>query len=295
MKKLVVIAVLTLGLGSKAGAFVDLGNGQVMLEYGDSYGSVGAAYDVNYYNLGFYNGVNPDEVVVQPGQVINIGYTSGQEYYYGEQTYVEPTYVEPTYYTEPSCTEPTYYTEPSYTEPAYYTEPSYTEPAYYQEPSYTAEPTYTTIGKSYVYTGYGDNSGYNADRACQLNNEIIIPAGGTYAASAYIGTGGYDMGFVDSTCLDGNGGTFQAPGGGICGVTTAIHMAGKSAGLTVVQANAHNNGDGTTGVGYATAEDQASYNYGTSDLVMVNPYDHAVKLTCQYSGGAISATWSEEQ
>lgn len=293
MKKVLAITMAAvLAMGTSASAYIDLGNGQVQLEYGESYGSVAAAYGVNYYNLGYYNNCDVDSCVVQPGDVINIGTASAQSYYYGAN--------------DGSATNSTYYSTPDYT--AYYDNgtvyaDSYNDTYYYDnstvyvdsytEPSYAyAEPSYDWAGGSAsIAAGYGGNAGVNVARACELNNNIVIPAGGTYYASAYLGDGSYDMGFVDATCLNSDGTTYQAPGGGICPVTTTIHMAGKAAGLNVIQANPHNGGS-DTGVSYAAAEDQAMFNAGTSDLIMSNPYDHDIVLTCSYVNGVITASFN---
>lgn len=330
-------------------AYIDLGNGYVELEYGDSYGSIGAAYDVNYYNLGYYNGVDPDEVVVYPGDVIQIGYSSADEYYYGETSYNDyygsdyydygysnnnyyDNYYDYSYdysydtnyqygydygYTDTSDYGITYgfeyYTTDEYGNDIAY-EYGYTENhfnsydnavSYEVKPAASIEvydtvsvPEYTEvqqvsyadqIGSASYAIGYTGNAAVNVSRACELNNDIIIPAGGTYRASDYIGSGSYDKGFVDAPGLMSDGSRPMMPGSGICPVTTYIYQAGKDAGLTVVERNDHSG----AACSYADAGEQAMYNYGSSDLVMVNPYDHDIKLSCSYDGVTLSAAFYE--
>ena len=271
MKKVLVATLIaSVAIGMKAGAYIDLGNGQVILEYGDSYGSVAADYDLNYYNLGYYNGQDPDAVVVMPGDVISIGQASAASYYYGyeDETYSSYSYNE------------SY--DSGYDYGGYY--------GGYNDYSYQSD--YSEVyGSSYIPVGYDANSGYNANVACQLQDGVEIAPGQTYNIDNYLGDGGYGYGFIDSTCLDGQGGTFQAPGGGICGVSTAIHKAGKEAGLTILRRVPHNNGDGTTGVSYASAEDQAAFNAGGANLIMRNDTGQTVKLSASYDGYGVSAKW----
>ena len=271
MKKVLVATLIAaVAIGTQAGAYIDLGNGQVQLEYGDSYGSVAGAMGLNYYNLGYYNGCDPDYTVVHPGDVISIGQASAGSYYYGYEDNAS------------------YYGgyDSGY---GYNYEPEY---SYQPENYYSYEQDYSQVyGSSYIPVGYDANSGYNANVACKLMDGVEIAPGQTYNIDDYLGDGGYGYGFIDSTCLDGQGGTFQAPGGGICGVSTAIHKAGKEAGLTILRRVPHNNGDGTTGVSYASAEDQAAFNAGGANLIMRNDTGQTVKLSASYDGYGVSAKW----
>ncbi len=319
---LILLSVCLIGQINVYAWHYDPSDGGIVFDWDDSYGGIAADFNMNYYNLGFYNGENPDEVICYPGKKIFIGQTSGQEYFYGNTDtthyWSDPSYQPVSTY---NYTEPTYNYDYSYTPPVenytncydeygnyVYYNPNYNvvnennnhtydiNGTVYEDTSshyndYTV--TNNVYGSSYVALGYGGGSATNAARAAELNNNIIIPAGGIYSASSYLGDGGYGMGFVDATCLDGMGGTFQAPGGGICGITTTIHMAGKNTeGMTILQANPHNNGDGTTGVSYASPEDQASFSAGSSDLVMRNDTGHDLILNCSYVNGGATASFS---
>ncbi len=321
MKRILLTATAFLLLGTQASAYIDLGNGYVELEYGDSYGSVGADYDINYYNLGYYNGVDPDQTVVYPGDIIQLGYASAAEYYYGETTSYSDCYnynYDYSYdygygydcgynydygynydcgynynygYDYGYSYDYGYNSGYDYTLNNNYGYTSGTD--YYETPAAeTSAPVYdysTVIGSASYAIGYAGNAGQNVSRACELNNEVIIPAGGTYRASDYIGSGSYDMGFVDAPGLMSNGSTPLMPGSGICPVTTYICKAGRDAGLTILEANDHSGAS----CAYAAPGEQAMYNFGTSDLVMANPYDHPIKITCSYVDGNLSASISE--
>lgn len=273
MKKVLVLTVVAaLAIGTTAGAYIDNGDGTVTLEYGDSYGSVAADYNLNYYNLGYYNCEDPDSTVVLPGQTIYLGESSYGSYW-GGSGYTDYGYSDQTYESGGS---------------GYDYSSNQTYDSGYSQPIYTEESVY---GSSYIPVGYDVNSGYNASVACQLQDGVEIAPGQTYNIDNYLGDGGYGYGFIDSTCLDGQGGTYQAPGGGICGVSTAVHVAGKKAGLTILRRVPHNNGDGTTGVSYASADDQAAFNAGGANLIMRNDTDQTVKLSASYDGYGVSASW----
>lgn len=269
-------------------AYVVNEDGSITLEYGDSYGNVAADFGLNYYNLGYYNGQNPDSDVVLPGQTIHLGESSYGSYW-GGTGYTDYGYSDQTYASSGTNDYYSSYGEvysdwsgntwgQQYTDPYY----GYSEPAYYDG---------TVYGSSYIATGYGDASGYNANVACQLTDGVTLAPGETYYIDNYLGDGGYGMGFIDSECLDGQGGTFLAPGGGICSVSTAIHMASKDAGLTIVRRVPHNNGDGTTGVSYASADDQAAFSAGGANLIVQNNTDQNVTLSTSYDGNGVSAKW----
>ena len=314
--KIALLTIALIGMSSNVSAFIDNGNGTVTLEYGESYGSIANDYNMNYMDLGQANGVNPHDVVVHPGDVINIGGATFEPSNENHMCDNIGTYTEnQTYVENPSYTESQYYGQPAYNEYSeeygYYDDcGNWTEgyntlasdgnrvdygTTYVEDTGYYSDVVYGsngTSGSASIVAGYGGNAGQNVALACSLNNNIVIPAHGTYSASAYLGDGGYDMGFLDATCLNSDGTTYQAAGGGICPVTTTIHMAGKAAGLEVVQANPHNGGNGSTGVTYALPEDQAMFNAGTSDLVMVNPYDYPITLNCGYDGSVITASFN---
>lgn len=323
MKRLLLTGAFVLGFGLSVSAYTINGDGSVTLDYGDSLGSVAADFNMNYNNLGYYNGLDADYAVVQPGQTLYLGESSYSSLYGGEHPdygYSNQAYSGSTAYTPNYSTDAYGYTiNTNYYDSPYYGEPAYneysTEYSYYDENGMLQEgyETLAADGSKVVYgtvtdynsvydtvigtascaIGYSGNAGVNVSRACELNNNIVIPAGGTYSASTYIGAGDASMGFVEATCLNSDGTTFEAYGGGICPVTTYIYQAGRDAGLDVVKRQEHQGGDSYTCPYAPNAEDQAMYNYGTSDLVMVNNTGKDIVLNCSYVNGVISATWSE--
>lgn len=264
-RKALLIALLLMSMGSKAEAFTDCG-WYVVLEDGESYGSVASAYGLNYYDLGRYNGVNPDDVVVHAGDTIAIGAIP-------YDTHKTPDY--------------TYYLDNGTVEQGYETGVDWQDTTGY-ESGYVYADDNGVYGSAYISAGYTGNAGINVSRACELNNGVVIPAGGTYCASNYIGAGDASMGFVEAMGLMADGSSVPMYGSGICPVTTAIYQAGRDAGLEVVARQPHVGG----ACSYAPEEEnQAMYNYGTSDLVMVNPYPYPIELKCGYDGYTISAVF----
>lgn len=116
----------------------------------------------------------------------------------------------------------------------------------------------------------------NIKLASKYINELVLNPNETFSFNEIVGERTLERGFLPAdtyVVLNGEVITTQSPGGGICQVSTTICMAVNQTQMDIIERNLH-----SKAVNYATRENEAMINWGTSDFRFVNSYEFPVKL-----------------
>ena len=110
-----------------------------------------------------------------------------------------------------------------------------------------------------------------ANAAESINNKIVKP-GEEFSFNDTVGptikSRGYEKAMVYK-----NGEKSEGEGGGVCQVSSTLHMAAKNAGMTIIERHDH-----SLPVTYAKSGEEAATSYGVQDFKFKNEKNHAVQI-----------------
>lgn len=128
--------------------------------------------------------------------------------------------------------------------------------------------------------GSSKNKIHNIGLASQTINNLVLYPGETFSALGILGDCNKEKGYKDAPVIVGSS-LVDAPGGGVCQVTTTINMAVKQLGIST-KAIKH-----TGGVSYAKPEDEATISYSSGkNLSFTNTLDYPIVLELNSSDGS---------
>ena len=116
----------------------------------------------------------------------------------------------------------------------------------------------------------------NIKLASEYINGVILNPGDVFSFNDIVGKRTIERGFLPAEIYvirNGQVTSTLSPGGGICQVSTTLCMAVLNTQMEIVERNVH-----SKEVDYATRENEAMINWGTSDFKFKNNYDFPVKI-----------------
>lgn len=116
----------------------------------------------------------------------------------------------------------------------------------------------------------------NRSSNIRLSAKYIIKPNEEFSFNKVVGKRTAEKGFLSADVFSGNS-VVKGIGGGICQTSTTICMAVKQTDMKIVEQNPH-----SQRVTYASIEDEAMINYGTSDFRFVNMYDFSVMIEISF-------------
>jgi len=116
------------------------------------------------------------------------------------------------------------------------------------------------------------NRSSNIRLAASYINGLILKPGEEFSFNKIVGKRTTERGFLAADVFSGNS-VVQGIGGGICQTSTTVCIAVKQTTMKIVEQNPH-----SQRVTYASYEDEAMINYGTSDFRFINTYEFPVML-----------------
>lgn len=116
------------------------------------------------------------------------------------------------------------------------------------------------------------NRAYNVELAAKLLNGAVIEPGEVLSFNDTVGERSAERGFRNAPVI-ANGRIRQGLGGGVCQVSTTLHLAALSGGLEIVEHRTHSRTSS-----YAAAGLDATVSWGTIDYKIRNPYDFPVTV-----------------
>ncbi|MBQ7061130.1 MAG: VanW family protein [Clostridia bacterium] len=118
------------------------------------------------------------------------------------------------------------------------------------------------------------NRAANIEKAASIVNGTVLESGESLSMNALLGERTEENGWLPATAF-ANGGaeTALAPGGGICQVSTTLYNCALLAGLEVPERHGH-----SRRVSYVEGGRDASLNWGTADLVILNSTSRPIHI-----------------
>ena len=141
----------------------------------------------------------------------------------------------------------------------------------------------SVIGESTEFrsTGRYVNRAHNVALAAKLLHGAVIQPGETLSFNERVGERSEERGFRNAPVI-ANGRIRQGLGGGVCQVSTTLHLAALSSGLEIVEHRTHSRTSS-----YAAAGLDATVAWGTIDYVVRNPYDFPITVTAFAADGVM--------
>jgi len=128
------------------------------------------------------------------------------------------------------------------------------------------------------------NRNINIARAAETINNQIVKPGDTFSFNDTVGPTikrrGYEKAMVYK-----NGEKSEGEGGGVCQVSSTLHMAAKNAGMTIVERHDH-----SLPVTYAKSGEEAAVSYGVQDFKFKNEKNHSVQIKSYAKDGKMKVT-----
>jgi len=116
------------------------------------------------------------------------------------------------------------------------------------------------------------NRNINIVRATESINNKIVKPGEKFSFNDTVGptikSRGYEKAMVYK-----NGEKSEGEGGGVCQVSSTLHMAAKNAGMTILERHDH-----SLPVTYAKSGEEAATSYGVQDFKFKNEKNHSVQI-----------------
>jgi len=125
------------------------------------------------------------------------------------------------------------------------------------------------------------NRGINIVKATESINGKIIKPGEEFSFNETIGPTIKRHGYAKATVYK-NGKKAKGEGGGVCQVSTTLHMAAAKAGMTIVERHDH-----SLPVTYAKAGEEAATSYGVQDFKFKNDKNHSVQIKSHVKDGTV--------
>lgn len=123
------------------------------------------------------------------------------------------------------------------------------------------------------------NGTYNMTKALLSFNQVVLQPGQTLSFFAVAGPCGKAQGYKEAGVVGGTG-----YGGGICQASTTLYGAAIRAGMTIVQRRNH-----SVPSTYVPIGQDATVDYGSSDLKFRNDFNFPVKIVTYVSGKTLYA------
>ncbi len=141
----------------------------------------------------------------------------------------------------------------------------------------------TVIGESTEFRTGGryTNRAHNVALAAKALNGAVIQPGEVLSFNDTVGERSAERGFRNAPVI-ANGRIRQGLGGGVCQVSTTLHLASLSAGLEIVEHRTHSRTSS-----YAAAGLDATVAWGTIDYKIRNPYDFPVTVRSFATGEGV--------
>lgn len=120
------------------------------------------------------------------------------------------------------------------------------------------------------------NRSSNLRLAANYINGVILMPGEEFSFNTVVGRRTADRGFLLADVFSGNS-VVKGIGGGICQTSTTLCIAVKQTEMKILEQNPH-----SMRVTYASYEDEAMINYGTSDFRFRNTYEFPVVIEIHF-------------
>ena len=139
------------------------------------------------------------------------------------------------------------------------------------------------IGQSTEFgtTGRYANRAYNVALAAKLLDGAVILPGEVLSFNDRVGERSSERGFLNAPVI-ANGRIRQGLGGGVCQVSTTLHLAALTGGLEIVEHRTHSRTSS-----YADAGLDATVAWGTIDYKVRNPYDFPITVRAFAADGVM--------
>lgn len=128
------------------------------------------------------------------------------------------------------------------------------------------------------------NRDQNLKLACEAINGIVVEPGEEFSFNEATGRRTTEKGYLPATAYV-NGAAVQAPGGGVCQVSTTLYNAVVSAGLDSTERSAH-----TYAAKYVDPGADAAVSYGGPDFCFVNNSEYPVKILASAENADVSVS-----
>lgn len=134
------------------------------------------------------------------------------------------------------------------------------------------------------YRSYGRlrRRAHNVELAAQKLDGVVIAPGGVLSFNDTVGERTREAGFQAAPVI-ASGRIRQGLGGGICQVTTTLHIAALEAGFTLVEHRTHSRPSSYVDTGL-----DATVAFGTIDYKVQNPYPFPVRLVTSAAEGTLT-------
>ncbi|MEM9074609.1 MAG: VanW family protein [Myxococcota bacterium] len=124
----------------------------------------------------------------------------------------------------------------------------------------------------------------NVELAAKLLNGAVIEAGETLSFNDRVGERSAERGFVNAPVI-ANGRIRQGLGGGVCQVSTTLHVAALQGGLEIVEHRTHSRPSS-----YVDAGLDATVSWGRIDYKVRNPYAFPVRVHAFANDGVMQVS-----
>lgn len=125
------------------------------------------------------------------------------------------------------------------------------------------------------------NRGTNIARAAESISNKIVKPGETFSFNETIGPTIKRHGYKKAMVYK-NGEKSEGEGGGVCQVSSTLHMAAVKAGMTIIERHDH-----SLPVTYAQSGEEAAVSYGVQDFKFKNDKHHPVQIKSHVNDGKI--------
>lgn len=136
-------------------------------------------------------------------------------------------------------------------------------------------PSFTEVAEAsteFRTTGRARNRAHNVGLAAKFLTGSVIAPGQTLSFNDTVGERSAERGFRSAPVI-ASGRIRSGMGGGVCQVSTTLHMAALEAGLEIVEHRTHSRPSS-----YAPAGLDATVAWGSIDYQVRNPYAHPVRV-----------------
>ncbi|MBO6934487.1 MAG: VanW family protein [Deltaproteobacteria bacterium] len=124
----------------------------------------------------------------------------------------------------------------------------------------------------------------NVELAAKRLEGVMLKPGEVLSFNDQVGERSRERGFQSAPVIAG-GEIRMGQGGGVCQVSTTLHLAAMKAGLTIVEHRTH-----SRPAPYAPAGLDATVAWGRIDYKIANPYGYPVRLHTAVEGGRLTVT-----
>ena len=128
------------------------------------------------------------------------------------------------------------------------------------------------------------NRGINITRATESINNKVVKPGEEFSFNETVGPTIKRRGY-EKAMIYKNGEKAEGEGGGVCQVSSTLHMAAAKAGMTIIERHDH-----SLPVTYAKSGEEAAVSYGVQDFKFKNDKSHPVQIKSHVNDGTIKVS-----